>query len=152
MKLIAHRGNTNGPSPDTENHPVQIIKCIESGYDVEVDLRYDIKSDTLWLGHDEPQYMVTWWWLAGKADHLWIHCKDIQTLHEFSTKTSHYNYFWHQNDDYTLTSLKYIWSYPGKTYTSNTVIVMPEITNIDLSSLPVYNCHGVCTDFVDRLV
>lgn len=152
MKLIAHRGNTNGHNPKTENHPDQIIKCIENGYDVEVDIRYDTKTDTLWLGHDAPQHMTTWWWLAGKADYLWIHCKDIQTLHEFSTKTSSYNYFWHQNDDYTLTSKNYIWSYPGKSYTSNTVIVMPETVNIDLKMLLVYNCYGICTDFVDKLV
>ena len=88
MKLIAHRANTNGPNSNTENNPDKIIECIENGYDVEVDIRYDIKTDTLWLGHDTPEYMVNWWWLAGKADHLWIHCKDIQTLHEFSTKTS----------------------------------------------------------------
>lgn len=152
MKLIAHRGNTNGHNSKTENHPDQIIKCIENGYDVEVDLRYDTKTDTLWLGHDAPQHMITWWWLAGKADYLWIHCKDIQTLHEFSTKTSSYNYFWHQNDEYTLTSKNYIWSYPGKSYTSNTVIVMPETVNIDLKMLLVYNCYGICTDFVDKLV
>ena len=103
------------------------------------------------MGHDEPQYMVTWWWLAGKAEHLWIHCKNIQTLHEFSTKTAHYNYFWHQNDDYTLTSKNYIWSYPGKSYTSNTIIVMPETTDLDLKALLVYNCNGICTDFVDKL-
>lgn len=152
MKLIAHRANTNGPNSNTENNPDKIIECIENGYNVEVDIRYDIKTDTLWLGHDTPEYMVNWWWLAGKADHLWIHCKDIQTLHEFSTKTSSYNYFWHQNDDYTLTSKNYIWSYPGKSYTSNTVIVMPETVNIDLKMLSVYNCYGVCTDFVDKLV
>ena len=76
MKLIAHRANTNGPDASIENDPKQIDKCIEQGYDVEIDVRYDPKTERLWLGHDTPDYPVTWWWLAGRADHLWIHCKD----------------------------------------------------------------------------
>lgn len=151
MKLIAHRGNINGPDSSSENSPDQIIFCIEHGYDVEIDLRYDPKSNTLWLGHDEPQYMITWWWLAGKAEKLWIHCKDITTLHEFSTKTGGYNYFWHQEDDYTLTSNNQIWAYPGKTYTENTIIVMPEWNDIDWDELTSVDCYGICSDYVGRL-
>lgn len=151
MKLIAHRGNIDGPDKSKENKPEQIIFCIEQGYDVEVDLRYEPKSNTLWLGHDEPQYMITWWWLSGKAEHLWIHCKDIITLHEFSTKTGGYNYFWHQEDDYALTNNGQIWAYPGKAYTDNTVIVMPEWSNMDWDKLKVTNCYGVCSDYVGRL-
>jgi hypothetical protein len=105
----------------------------------------------LWLGHDEPTYSVTWWWLAGKSNHLWIHCKDITTLHEFSANTSGYNYFWHQEDDYTLTSQQKIWAYPGKTYTKNTVIVMPEWNNMNWDTLKVTNCYGVCSDYVAKL-
>lgn len=151
MKLIAHRANLNGPNSTTENSPEQIIYCIEQGYDVEVDVRYDTKSNTLWLGHDEPQYMVSWYWLAGKANHLWIHCKDIATLHEFSVKTSGYNFFWHEKDDYTLTSKSQIWSYPEKTYTENTVIVMPELCNMDWDMLKVTNCYGICSDYISKL-
>ena len=151
MKLIAHRANLDGPDPSTENSPEQIISCIEQGYDVEIDVRYDPLTDRLWLGHDEPQYMITWFWLAGKQDHLWIHCKDITTLHEFSDKTSGYNYFWHQEDDYTLTSKQNIWAYPGKTYTENTVIVMPEWNNMNWDMLKATNCFGVCSDYIERL-
>jgi len=151
MKLITHRGNLNGPNQDTENHPNQIERCIDMGYDVEIDIRYDPKTDTLWLGHDESQHMVTWYWIAGKRDYLWIHCKDIATLHEFSTKTGGYNYFWHQEDDYTLTSKNIIWAYPGKTYSSNTVIVMPEWNNPNWDNLKVTNCYGICTDYVEKL-
>ena len=151
MKLIAHRGNIDGPNPETENTPEQIVKCIDQGYDVEVDIRIDIKTNTLWLGHDTPDHMITWWWLAGKSKNLWIHCKDIQTLHEFSANTSGYNYFWHQNDDYTLTSKNYIWSYPGKSYTKNAIIVMPEWNTPNWDTLKVTNCHGICSDYVGKL-
>lgn len=151
MKLIAHRANIDGPNSDTENSPDKIQECIEDGYDVEIDVRYDPKTERLWLGHDEPQYPVTWWWLAGRANYLWIHCKDITTLHAFSNRTSGYNYFWHQNDDFTLTSKRYIWTYPGKPYTSRSVIVMPEWNNLKWDTLKVTNCYGVCSDHIKKI-
>ena len=57
MKLIAHRGNIDGPNPETENTPEQIVKCIDQGYDVEVDIRIDIKTNTLWLEDDTPDHI-----------------------------------------------------------------------------------------------
>tara|TARA_B100001250_G_scaffold157864_1_gene135602 strand:+ start:2461 stop:2877 length:417 start_codon:yes stop_codon:yes gene_type:complete len=135
-----------GPNPQTENNPDQIVECIEKGYDVEIDVR--LIDGQPWLGHDNPQYKVTWMWLVDKSDRLWIHCKDINTLHEFSTNnTSPYNYFWHQGDDYTLTSKHFIWSYPNKKYTSNTVVVIPEI-QVDLREMMRYNCYGICADYL----
>ena len=58
----------------TENHPMQIDKCIEKGYDVEIDLR---AGDGLWLGHDAPEYPTTKEWLCIRQRNLWIHCKNI---------------------------------------------------------------------------
>ena len=72
MKLIAHRGNVNGPDPLTENTPEKIESAIAAGYDVEIDIWYD-EEGKLWLGHDEPTYEITWWWLAGKQELSLIH-------------------------------------------------------------------------------
>lgn len=152
MKLIAHRGNIDGINSEVENHPDQIKKCIEHGYDVEIDLRFDELTRELWLGHDEPQYKISWYFLAEHVHNLWIHCKDIVTLYEFSANRSGYNYFWHQNDDYTLTSQNYIWTYPGKSYTSRSVIVMPEWNTPDWDILRVANCYGICSDCVGELI
>ena len=146
MKLIAHKGNIDGPNPVTENHPEQIDKCINAGYDVEVDLWWDNEERKLWLGHCEPQYEITWWWLAGRSSHLWIHCKDFGTLNEFTTNTSGYNYFWHQGDDYTLTSKNHIWSSPGKPYTNNTVMVIENPEDVK-----EYDCYGICSDYVGKV-
>ena len=145
MKLIAHKGNINGPDPSRENTPEQIEYCIKNGYDVEIDIWYDVDGK-LWLGHCEPQYEITWWWLAGLQPHLWIHCKDFRTLNEFVVNTSGYNYFWHQGDDYTLTSKRHIWSSPGKPYNENTVIVEE-----DPLALHDYNCYGICSDYVGKV-
>ena len=114
-------------------------------------LVWDTKVALEKLGHDEPQHKINWMWLAGRARNLWIHCKDLATLHEFSTNSGGYNYFWHDKDDYTLTSKGHIWSYPGKTYTGNTVVVMPEWNKMDWDALRATNCHGVCTDYALRL-
>ena len=153
MIIISHRGNIDGPS-EGENHPDSIDKCISLGYDVEVDVRYDLLTSVFWLGHDKPQYKVSWKWVANRHDRLWIHCKDIITLHEF-TKYKHagYQYFWHQGDDFTLTSGNIIWTYPGKPYTPRSIMVMPEeIMDVDkISDLKVTDCYGICTDYPSKL-
>ena len=146
MKLIAHKGNINGPDPSTENHPDQIDKCIAEGYDVEIDVRYNVEKDKFYLGHDESKYEINWWWLAGKLEHLWIHCKDLTTLHEFTSNTSGYNYFWHQGDDYTLTSKGQIWASSGKPYKEDTVIVVENPEDVK-----EYDCYGICSDYVGKI-
>ena len=148
MKLIAHRGNIDGPNLLVENQPETIDKAIELGFDVEIDIRYDTLDEKLYLGHDNPQYPVTPYWLAQRMDKLWIHCKNIDSLYYFVNKTGGYNYFWHQNDDFTLTSKNYIWTYPGQTYTSKSVIVVPELKSNQTMELKVINCYGICSDYV----
>ena len=146
MKLIAHKGNVNGPDPSKENTPEQIEWCIDNGYDVEIDIRYNPDNDKFYLGHDEHQHEVNWWWLAGKSAHLWIHCKDLTTLHEFTANTSGYNYFWHQGDDYTLTSKGQIWASSGKPYKDDTVIVVENPEDVK-----EYDCYGICSDYVGKI-
>ena len=155
MKIIAHRANIGGSNLEVENHPEQIDKCIEEGYDVEIDLRYHKSTETLWLGHDEPQYKITWWWLAKRHDNLWIHCKDFKSLDIFSNNPIDFNFFWHENDNYTLTSKGYIWTYPGQLFGNNSVIVMPEVfdlQNIQDNDTIVYSKRffAVCSDYVEK--
>jgi len=153
MKLIAHRGNINGPDPSKENNPEYILQAIEAGFDVEIDVRLSVADEQLYLGHDEPIYPVTWYWLGSIREHLWVHCKNIEALQQFSFGTSGFNYFWHQEDDFTLTSQNKIWTYPGKTYTNRSVIVMPEWhKNLDeFVDLRAYDCYGICSDYVGFL-
>ena len=146
MKLIAHKGNVNGPDPSRENTPEQIEWCIENGYDVEIDVRYSPEKDKFYLGHDDLQHEINWWWLAGKQKNLWIHCKDLFTLHEFTARTSGYNYFWHQRDDYTLTSKGQIWASPAQDYNKDTVRVIE-----DPEEVKEYDCYAICSDYVGKL-
>lgn len=153
MKLIAHRGNINGPNPLEENSIEYIERAIDQGYDVEIDIRYDIHDEKFYLGHDDPQHLVTWYWLASNKKNLWVHCKNLDALFYFSEYGGGFNYFWHQEDDFTLTSQKYIWTYPGKTYTPRSIIVMPEWSTKTekLVDLKVLNCYGICSDYISYL-
>lgn len=145
MKFISHRGNISNKNISSENNPDQIEYCIKNLYDVEIDIRH---INGLWfLGHDEPQYQISIQWLTKLAAKLWIHCKNIEALDELS-KYDLFNCFWHNTDDYTLTSKNIIWAYPGKTLTSRTVCVLPETVNsFSIENLKL--CYGICSDSID---
>jgi hypothetical protein len=141
MILISHRGNTSGQLKSWENKPVYIDKTISEGFDVEIDI-WMIK-DLFYLGHDEPQYEIGISWINDRSNVLWVHCKNIEALEFFNKFNYNINYFWHQKDIVTLTSKKYIWAYPGKQPIKNSIAVMPEIMNDDVSK-----CVGICSDFI----
>jgi hypothetical protein len=145
MKLIAHRGNLWGPSPN-ENDPSWIDEAIRWNYDVEIDIR--LINGRLFLGHDEPQYEVDMKYLYKIHKRAWIHCKNLEALH-FFLKMPEFNCFWHQNDDYTITSHGYIWAFPGKPVTSISIAVMPEISG-GLAAISS-EAFGVCSDYVAYL-
>ena len=144
MKLIAHRGNLYGPDPLNENKPEYIINSIEKGYDCEIDVRFI--DGILYLGHDSPDYIIDLDFLMFYKDQLWIHCKNLQAL-DYLITIPDLNIFWHQEDDYTLTSKGYIWTFPGKLTTTKSIIVMPEWNEFKIDQ----NSHGICSDFVDKL-
>ena len=143
MILIAHRGNTNGPMESWENEPTYIDIAIKKGFDVEVDVWY--VDGQLYLGHDKPQYGVEFRWFRDRVLRLWVHCKNIEAVIFFKTNQYEFNYFWHETDTITLTSLNYIWVYPGKQPIEKSISVMPEINNDDTKQ-----CIGVCSDFIEK--
>ena len=142
MKFIAHRGNLTGSNPLRENSIDYIEEAISEGFDVEIDLR--VEDDQCYLGHDDPQYFVTMEWLRKYKDALWIHCKNREALEKMSTSVVEFNYFWHETDCYTITSRGVGWVYPGKQPYSNSIIVMPEIS--DLNEEYIKQSYGICTD------
>lgn len=145
MRYIAHRGLLEGPNKDKENHPDQIAIAIESGFDCEIDVYFT--NGKLYLGHDNPQYEINECWL--RHTNLWIHCKNIEALMYFNQyKNWNYNYFWHNSDDYTLTSKGYIWTNIGKPLTDNSVMVMPEVVDISLFNAYTGNCFAICSDYI----
>lgn len=141
MIKIAHRGNFDGPS-EVENEPVYVGVAISQGFDVEVDIWMD--ESGIFLGHDKPQYQINETYIEDIKDHAWFHCKNIQALGYFTHNMPDARYFWHQEDDYTLTSNGYIWTYPGKTATSKSIVVLKDKT--DLSKYE--GVYAVCSDYL----
>jgi len=138
--FISHRGNTTGPNPKLENNPEYILAALNKNYDVEIDVWF--VKDTFYLGHDEPQYEVSLFFLQNSK--LWCHAKNVSALEHMLLRNIHC--FWHQKDDYTITSKGFIWTYPGNKLTSNSICVMPESNN---KNLDTSICLGVCSDFIE---
>ncbi len=145
MKIIAHRGNVNGPNPQNENLPIYLEEAIANGFDVETDVWFI--DNSLFLGHDKPDHEIELDFLLKYSGHLWIHCKNMEAIN-YLVDFNELNIFWHENDTYTLTSKNYIWSSPKSQSTKKTVVVMPEWFNFEFNRS---NCFGVCTDYALKI-
>ncbi len=133
--LISHRGNLNGKS-DRENSPEYIEEALNSGYDVEIDVWFH--QHEFYLGHDEPQYRVEEKFLYKEG--LWCHAKNIDALNRM-IDNGKIHCFWHQEDDVTLTSRGYLWTYSGKQLTSKSIAVLPKEKVSD-------KIAGICSDYI----
>ena len=139
MMIIAHRANINGPNPETENTPQQILLAIEKGFDVEVDVWY--KDGEWYLGHDESSHKVDWSFISSNAGKLWVHAKNLDAVEILSKNQNNIfnvNWFWHQEDYVTLTSKGYVWCFPG--YETDGGIMVDHGQQTDK------NMFGICTD------
>jgi hypothetical protein len=145
MRLIAHRGNIKGSNPENENHPEYIDSAIKLLYDVEIDLR--VVDGNFYLGHDNLQYHISTSWIVNRKHRLWVHCKNSNALEVcLSNKI---NCFWHDTDDYTLTSKGFVWAYPGKIPVSkNSIFVMPE-NHFSIDFIKQFDPYGICSDIVE---
>tara|TARA_B100000674_G_C37416972_1_gene723273 strand:- start:117 stop:548 length:432 start_codon:yes stop_codon:yes gene_type:complete len=139
MYFISHRGNINGIEKERENNPLYINEAINKGYDVEVDVRFE--KNKFYLGHDKNQFEISKDFLENKK--IWCHAKTGEALIALKSIDAHF--FWHQEDDYTITSKGYFWTYPGKKLLKNSICVLPEN-----SKYKEINCSGICSDYIER--
>ncbi|MCA8971036.1 MAG: hypothetical protein KDC95_14685 [Planctomycetes bacterium] len=138
MKLIAHRGNVAGRSPH-ENAPGHIDAARALGFDVEVDLW--VQGSRFLLGHDRGEYEVPLEFLL--AEGSWIHCKNVRAVDAMIE--AHAHWFWHEEDERTLTSRGVVWTYPGRALSRGAIAVCPELAADDWK-LDV--AGGICSDHV----
>jgi hypothetical protein len=146
MRLISHRGNINGKIVDRENDPVYIQEAIDLGYDVEIDVW--VINDKVFLGHDEPQYEISPIDLIDFKlynSRYWCHAKNAEAL-MWLEKNRFAHYFWHNIDDYTLTSSGYIWVYPNKELLDNSICVLPELHDQEIPNF----IYGICSDYIEQ--
>jgi len=142
MILISHRGNINGRNELRENSIEYISEALNSGFDVEIDVWY--KDGEWFLGHNGPENYVVLDFL--KNDKLWCHAKNIEALNIMLK--NNINCFWHQEDDVTLTSNGYIWTYPGKELTEKSIVVMPEKYLEKWWKYDFKDLSGICSDHI----
>lgn len=141
MIIISHRGNLDGPNKKNENNPLYITNALDKFFHVEIDLW--VENGILFLGHDHPQYKIVLSFLKKNSSKLWIHCKNLEALNFCNKNNLHF--FFHDNDEYTLTSRGYVWAHPLVKKFENTILVMPKKNfKKDLSSM---NIIGLCTDY-----
>jgi len=139
MYLISHRGNLNGVESENENNPKYLKIAINKGFNVEVDVRFE--KEKFYLGHDFSQYEVNKDFLLN--ENIWCHAKTHNALLALDKINAHY--FWHQEDDYTITSKGFFWTFPGKKLLKKSICVLPEKANYKK-----IDCLGICSDFIER--
>jgi hypothetical protein len=139
MKFISHRGNLIGKNLKLENNPNYVLKAAQLNFDVEIDVFY--KNKQFYLGHDFAKFKVSKKFLENKK--FWCHAKNLDALNALKKTKAHY--FWHQNDDYTITSRGYFWTYPGKRLLKNSICVLPEKKKNKIKF-----CAGICSDNIEK--
>ena len=139
---ISHRGNIDGKIVNIENSPDYVQRALSLGYEVEIDVWF--VDGSFYLGHDEPLYLINEEFLENEK--LWCHAKNEESYSKMLSNTKIHS-FWHQTDDYTLTSKGIPWVFPGKKVYENSIWVLPENTvykNI------LINCLGICSDYISK--
>ena len=139
MKIISHRGNLNGKLVDRENTQSYIEEAMSCGVDVEIDI-WSV-GGKLFLGHDEPTYLVEEEWIETHSSSLWIHGKNQEAIEKL-VLNKNLNVFWHENDKMTFTSKGFMWLYPGNYSKQGITVVLDKKEDGKLSEM-----LGVCTDY-----
>lgn len=141
MRIISHRGNLVGAEPQTENQPSQIEHVLKTTkFDVEVDIW--LIGEDWYLGHDRPQYPISFAWMTRYSSRLWFHTKNLSALERFILRdvSRNFNYFWHEDDKFTLTSCGVIWAHP----TPSRVGIL---VHLGKGFADKENASGICTDY-----
>ena len=146
MLKISHRGNIKGPVPEEENKPKYIFQALQQNYDCELD--FWVLDQKFFLGHDEPRYEIDYEFFENNSAKLWIHCKNLAALDYLVSNSRNkniFNFFWHENDKFTLTSKLFIWTYPNQPFKKSRILV-----NLGLPSgyITSGDIAGVCSDSI----
>lgn len=145
MILISHRGNLDGISLKDENNPDYIINAIGAGFSCEID--FWIFKNKMYLGHDEPQFLIQRSLLDMYQTKLWIHCKNLDALYFIVLNRKKLNGFWHQSDKFTITTNGLIWTYPGQPTTNKSILV-----HLDKPKELFSGIAGICSDYISLFV
>lgn len=154
MILISHRGNTKGKNPLQENNPMYLIKALKEGYHIEVDIWN--KHSNWFFGHDFAQYKIgnnkkLKNFCKKYLNKIWFHCKNYEALDKIK-EINNINYFWHENDSYTITSKGFLWSYPGKKIIKKKSIILFPEKFFKIKEIKKMKLFGICSDYVKKFL
>jgi len=139
MILISHRGNLEKKDIYRENTPQAIMECLRLDLHVEIDI-WNL-NNRFYLGHDSPIIEVPV--ILLEHPRIWCHAKNDTAFFKLK-ENNNIHCFWHNTDDYTITSKGYICAYPGKNINEHTIAVLPEQYNYSQNDLN--KCLGICSD------
>jgi len=139
IEIISHRGNTSGPQK--KDNIASKLEQTAKNMLVEVDV-WNI--DKQWyLGHDAPEAETSIHFISNK--NFILHAKNLQALTYLTDTDLHY--FWHQEDDFTLTSNNLIWTYPKGEVTTKSIIVCQTLEEV--AKYKDEDIWGLCTDYAE---
>jgi hypothetical protein len=133
MILISHRGNIKGIEQSQENNPLHIMRALDRGFNVEIDVWYI--DSKLYLGHDEPKFLITEHFL--RSDKLWCHAKNLEALNFLLKKGVHC--FWHQGDDCSVTSKGFVWMHQKCRLIVENSIIHSDNLSVNPKAIGVYS-------------
>lgn len=145
MIKIANRGNFAGRNVDRENTSIYIEEAICAGYDVKVDVW--LLDKEWYLGYDFPKEKIDISFL--ERQNIWTHARDLPGYVSLYSN-SKVHVFWHDKDEFAITSKGIKWGSPGYT-TFDGIISMPEkyASICDQLRRGALAPLGVCSDDFD---
>jgi FkbM family methyltransferase len=140
--FISLRGNVYGNNPEQENNPEYVLKAIEEGFYVTIDVW--VIDNKIFLGNNEPKYDIKISFLFNKK--IFCFARNIEALKlmiQFRNKI-HYSIY---NNDYHLTSKGLVLTNNINELNEKIIHIVPE--NIDYTNYKIENlnkCLGICSD------
>ena len=142
MVIISHRGNIYDKNLELENTKAYILKAINLGFDVEVDIKFE--NNKFVLGHDWPIESIDSKWILDYSSKLLFHCKNLNSAFELLNLNSEMNLFCHKSDPYVLISNGLIWV-DDKNLTLNQKCIIPIFEKNNIYPL-INKIYGICVD------
>lgn len=140
-KLIAHRGNTDGPKPNHENTLNHLVFALDNDFDVECDVRYE--NGEFYFGHDKIGEKCEIEFL--KSSQVWTHAKTPETFERLS-RSPDINAFYQELDGVAITTKGYFWVHSDH-HISSAKSVHVVINYLDKNPKIIKSGYGICTDF-----
>lgn len=153
MLLISNRGNITGENKAKQNSVPYIMRAIQLGYDVKIDIWH--VNNRWYLGKEKPNCEVPFRFFyinknmkysggnCNKA--LWIQCQNIHAFNMLIPYRWSLNYFFKNDTNMLFTSFGYIWSSDRINATHECVLATNDYKNVPTAQF------GLCTDYVLNL-